>query len=78
MGRYAQQSLLSYNLQLSVGLEHTPICTPFLDWWWVQALFCTGHNQKEETGSIKRRKPRGTGRMTPSWLVCSHILGMSM
>ena len=75
MGRYAQQSLLSYNLQLSVGLEHMPICTPFLNWWWVQALFCTGHNQKEETGSKKRVMPRGIF-ITPLGLACSHVLGV--
>ena len=78
MGRHTQQSLLSFNLQLTVGFEHMPICTPFLDWWWVQALFCTGHNQKEDTGSIKRGKPRGMGRMTPLQLVHSHVLGMSV
>ena len=78
MGRHTQQSLLSFNLQLTVGLEHMPICTPFLDRWWVQALFCTGHNQKEDTGSIKRGKPRGMGRMTPLQLVHSHVLGMSV
>ena len=37
--------------QLSIGLESMFICIPFLDWWSVQALFCTGHNQKEQTGS---------------------------
>ena len=65
MGRHIQQSLLLYNLQLSMGLEHTPICPPFLDWWWVQALFCTGHNQKKKMGSMKRGRPRGMGTTTP-------------
>ena len=78
MGRHTQQSLLSENLQLSVGLKYMPIYTPFLDWWWVQALFCTGHNQKEKTGSMKRRKPRGDRRTTPLLLVCSHVLGVSV
>ena len=57
MGRHMQQSLLFYNLQLSIGLERMPICIPFLHWWWAQPLFCTGHNQKEEKyikGEIKR------------------------
>ena len=80
MGRYAQQSLLSYNLQLSVGLEHMPICTPFLNWWWVQALFCTGHNQKEETemGSIKTGKPRGIILTITLESACSHVLVVSV
>ena len=30
MGRQKQQSLLFYNLQLSIGLEHMPIYIPFL------------------------------------------------
>ena len=30
MGRQKQQSLLFYNLQLSIGLEHIPIYIPFL------------------------------------------------
>ena len=29
MGRQKQQSLLFYNLQLSIGLEHIPIYIPF-------------------------------------------------
>lgn len=45
MGRQIQQFR---NLQLATGLGYIPICIPFLDWWWVQALFCTGHNQEEE------------------------------
>lgn len=40
--------------QLSIGLEGMLICILFLDWWSVQALFCTGHNQKEQTGSQDR------------------------
>ena len=66
MGRHAQQSLLLHDLQLSIGLERMP--SPFLDWRWVQALFCTGHNQKEEMGSIKRGKSRGIGgRLLCCW-----------
>ena len=73
MRRHAQQSLLLHNLQMPVGLECMPICIPFLDWWWVQALLCIGHNQKEETGSIKRGRPRGI--MTMAY---SHVLGVSV
>ena len=76
MGIQAQQSLLLHNLQLSISLECMPICISFLDWWWEQALLCTGHNQKEETGSIKRGKPREIVRMVPLGLACSHILGV--
>ena len=74
MGRHIQQSLLLYNLQSSMGLEHTPICLPFLDWWWVQALFCMGHNQKKALGSIKRGRPRGMGTTAPLGLVSSNVL----
>ena len=42
------------NCQLSVGLECMLICILFLDWWSVQALFCTGHNQKKQTGMQER------------------------
>ena len=35
-----------------------PICIPFPDWWQIQAVFCTGQNQKEETGSIKCKAKR--------------------
>ena len=74
MGRHTQQSLF-YKLQLSISLEFMPICIPFLDWWWVKPLFCTGHNKKEERRSIKRGKPKGVGRtMTPLGSACSHIL----
>ena len=45
------------------ALSLCPFAFFFIDWWWVQALFCTGHNQ-EETGGIKRGKPRGMGRTT--------------
>ena len=68
MGRHTQQSLLSENLQLSVGLKYMPIYTPFLDWWWVQTLFCTRHNQKESTGSIKSGESRRIGgRLLCCW-----------
>ena len=40
------------------GLEHVCICIPFPGWWWVQALFCTGQSQEEETGSIQREAKR--------------------
>ena len=33
---------------------------PFIDWWWVQALFCTGHNQKEEMESTKKGSQEGS------------------
>ena len=36
------------------ALSVCPFAFPFIDWWWEKALFCTGHNQKEETGNIKR------------------------
>ena len=53
MGRHIQQSLLLYNLQLSMGLEHTPICLPFLDWWWAQP--------KEEDGKYKKGAAKRDG-----------------
>ena len=74
MGRHAQQSLLLHNLQVPVALECMPVCIPFLDWWWVHGLLCTGHNQKEETGSIKTERPRGI-IMTMAY---SHVLGVSV
>ena len=55
---------------LSIGLETMLICIPFLDWWSVQALFCTGHNQKEQTGSQDRslHQQRHWGWLAPmSW-----------
>lgn len=60
MRRHTQQSLLLYNLQLPVGLECMARLYPPLDWWWVQALFCTlGTTKKEETGSMKRGSQQG-------------------
>ena len=53
-----QQNLLLLNLQLSTILEPLSICIPFPDWWLVQALFCTGQNQEEETKNIKREAKR--------------------
>ena len=77
MGGHTQQGLLLVNLQLLVGLERMPSCLPFLDWWWVQALFCTGHNQKEETGNTKG-KSRGIVMMTPLGSAGFHILRVSV
>ena len=54
MERHAQYSLLSYNVQLSIGLDGSPICIPFPDWWQVQALFCTGQNQEKDTAEYKK------------------------
>ena len=42
----------------SSGLEHMCICIPFPDWWWEQALFCTGQSPEEEVGSIKTEAKR--------------------
>ena len=39
------------------GLEHTPTCIAFLDWWQAQAPILHRRNQ-EETGSIKREAKR--------------------
>ena len=64
MERHAQYSLLSYNVQLSIGLDGSPICIPFPDWWQVQALFCTGQNQEEETGSMKWEAKRNHGHFS--------------
>ena len=57
-GKDVQQNLLLRNLQLSTILEPLSICIPFPDWWLVQALFCTGQNQEEETKNIKREAKR--------------------
>ena len=55
-----------------------PICIPFLDLWWVQALLCTGHNQKEERGNIKKGKPSRVITMTPLESVYSCVLGVNV
>ena len=54
MGKHSQQRPLLCILQLPTGLE----CVPFPDRWWVEALFCTGQNQEQETGSIKGEDER--------------------
>ena len=54
MGSHALQTCCFANCQLSTGLECMLICILFLDWWSVQALFCTGHNQKKQTGRQER------------------------
>ena len=48
------------------GLEHTPICILFPDWWWAQAPFCTGQNHKE-TGSVKRGSQEGSWPLLWCW-----------
>ena len=53
MERHAQYSLLSYNVQLSIGLDGSPICIPFPDWWQVQALFL---HRAQPTGGDKNYK----------------------
>jgi len=75
MGRHTQQSLLLHNLQLQLALRTCAFL--FIDWWWVQALFCTGDKQKEETGSLKRGEPRGMRRTTPLGSACFHVLKVS-
>ena len=63
MGRHKQHSLQLYNLKLSIGLECMTICIPLIDWWWVQALLCTRHILKEETGHTKGGQEGSTGKM---------------
>ena len=57
------------------GLEHVCICIPFPDWWWVQALFCTGQDQEGEMehkkGSKERSLPLLQGRLTPLCQECT-------
>ena len=58
---------VTYNCQLALSI--CPFAFPFTDWWWVQALPCIRHNQKEETGSIKGGSQEGlTGRMRATLL----------
>ena len=49
---------ITYNCLSSLSIY--PFAFSFIDWWWIQALFCTRHNQKEETGSIKWRSQAGS------------------
>ena len=58
MGRHAQQSLLLYNLQLSTGLEHMPICIPFH--WVVVGTSPILHKAqpKEGDGKYKREEAK--------------------
>ena len=50
-------------------------CTAFPDWWWVQALFCTGQDQEGEMehkkGSKERSLPLLQGRLTPLCQECT-------
>ena len=80
-GRHVQQSLLLCNLQLSISLKYMPIFISFPDWWLVEALFWTEHNQEKETGSKKEswvviRTHSGLPH-SMSWKICLLELQLS-
>ena len=62
MGRHKQYSLLLYNLKLSVGFEHMPICISFH--WLVIGTSLTLHWAECKGGDwkYKRGKPRAMDR----------------
>ena len=53
--------LLYNNCNCLLALSICLFAFPFIDWGWVQALLCTGHNQKK-IRNIKGGEPRGIGR----------------
>ena len=64
MGRHTHRACcyISWNCQLALSV--CSFAFPFIDWWWVQALFRTGHNQKK-TKVYKRGSQEESGR----WLL---------
>ena len=54
MGRHTQQSMLLYNLKLSTGLEHMPICIPFH--WLVVGTSPILHKAQPKEGDGKYKK----------------------
>ena len=59
------QQILLYNLQQSIGLEHTAIHIPFSDWWWVQSLIL--HKVKPGGGDREYTKRSQEGSLPLLW-----------
>ena len=47
MGRHTHRAYCYISCNCQLALSVCSFAFPFSDWWWVQALFRTGHNQKK-------------------------------
>ena len=61
MGRHTHRACCYISCNCQLALSVCSFAFPFIDWWWVQALFCTGHNQKEKTELYKGRSQEESG-----------------